>query len=121
VFHLELKFTDKHREVFEKSTHRLTDILLAQVTFDNISVDRLLSKAKYLKLFGANVRALREAKGLTQAELSARINKDKQSIHRVEGGAINPSVYYLYELSAGLEIDASELLKLKPSTKSVSK
>ena len=57
-----------------------------------------------------HVRKLREAKGLTQAALSGRMDKDLQSLQRVERGAINPSIFYLYELAEALEMSLSELL-----------
>jgi len=38
-----------------------------------------LAKKKFLKLLGAHVRALREAKELTQTALSAKMDKDAQA------------------------------------------
>jgi putative transcriptional regulator len=73
----------------------------------------LSSKQKVLKAFGKHLRALREKKGLTQAELSNAINKDRQSLQRVEAGNISPSLFYLYELSEGLEVKLSELMSFK--------
>ncbi|MEO8150978.1 MAG: helix-turn-helix transcriptional regulator [Bacteroidia bacterium] len=77
----------------------------------------MISKKKFLKQFGAHIKNLREEQQLTQAELSNAINKDRQSLQRLEKGNINPSIYYLYELATGLEIDIDELLDFKPDKK----
>jgi putative transcriptional regulator len=63
-----------------------------------------------LKKLGDKICRIRKAKGLTQVELASLVNKDQQSIQRLEKGNINPSIYYLFELSKGLEIDLKELL-----------
>jgi len=62
-----------------------------------------------LNKLGKNICRLRKAKGLTQVELANIIDKDQQSIQRLEKGNINPSVYYLSQLSRGLGIDLMEL------------
>lgn len=74
-----------------------------------------------MKMFGAHVRALRETKGLTQKELGARLDKDFQSIQRVERGVVSPSLYYLYELAVGLDVELKVLMDLKTESKSKSK
>ncbi len=81
----------------------------------------LVSKKNLMKLFGARVRELRTAKGLTQKALGARIDKDLQSIQRVERGAVAPSLYYLYELALGLEVELNELFDFKIQHKAGSK
>ena len=67
-------------------------------------------KVILLKKLGENIGNIRKAKGQTQVELANTINKDQQSIQRLEKGNINPSFYYLYEISKGLETDIRELL-----------
>ena len=62
-----------------------------------------------LKRLGARVKALREAKGLTLKELAYKINKDPQSIGRLEMGGVNPSYLYLQEVCDGLGIRINEL------------
>jgi transcriptional regulator with XRE-family HTH domain len=66
---------------------------------------------KRLFALGLRVKDIRTQKGLTQKELAHSIDKDPQSIHRLEIGAINPSFLYLLDISKGLAIDISELLK----------
>ncbi|MBK8369759.1 MAG: helix-turn-helix transcriptional regulator [Bacteroidetes bacterium] len=38
------------------------------------------------------------------------VKKHKQNINRLEAGAMNPSAYYLYELSKALKVPMSNLL-----------
>lgn len=63
-----------------------------------------------LKDFGARVKNIRLKRGLTQIEVSSRMNRDQQSLQRVESGRVNPSLCYLIELSSALEIEVSELV-----------
>jgi putative transcriptional regulator len=70
----------------------------------------VFSKKKYLKLFGSHIRVLRHKKGYTQQHLSHLMNKDTQSLQRVERGVINPSIFYIYELANALEVSPKELL-----------
>ena len=83
-------------------------------TFNNRLV---VPKDKYLKQFGAHVRSLRLARGLTQQQLGANMNKEFQAIQRIERGGVNPSLYVIYELSLGLGIDQMELLDFRTSKK----
>lgn len=72
-----------------------------------------MDKNEELCEFGRNVKKIRESKGLTQAQLAHKINKDRESISRLERGKINPTYLYLIEISEGLEISISELVNIK--------
>lgn len=63
---------------------------------------------KLIKL-GDAIRKLREQKDLSQTQLAYNIEKDQQSIQRLEKGNINPSYLYLLEVCIGLEITLAEL------------
>ncbi|MBB2146919.1 helix-turn-helix domain-containing protein [Pedobacter sp. LMG 31464] len=63
----------------------------------------------FKKNLGKRIANLREAKGLTQAQLSALINKDFQSISRIETGRVNASSYLLKQIADALEITMSDL------------
>ena len=76
-----------------------------------------VKKHFFLKQFGEHLRQIRLKKGITQFDLAVLINKDRQSIQRVENGNINPSLFYLYELAEGLDIDLKTLLNFKPQDK----
>jgi len=64
-----------------------------------------------LKNLGSRIKKIRVDKGLTQFELASRINKDQQSIQRLEVGNINPSYIYLLEVSNGLEIELKDIIQ----------
>lgn len=62
----------------------------------------------FKKTLGKRVARLRKEKGYTQAELSALINKDFQSISRIENGKINPSAYLILQIANALEVEVGE-------------
>lgn len=69
-----------------------------------------MEKKVFIKKLGQQVIKLREQKGWTQSELAWNCFKDRQSIERLENGKINPSIYYLHEISTGMGISLKELL-----------
>lgn len=69
-----------------------------------------MDKEEELKNLGKRIKAIRLEKNLTQAELAARVNKDQQSIQRLEAGRINPSYLYLCEIFWGMEVKLNELI-----------
>ena len=72
-----------------------------------------ISKAqqKQLKILGLRLKSIRSAKNLTLKELGYKVDKDPQSISRVEMGDINPTYLYLLEICKGLDINITDLLK----------
>lgn len=66
-----------------------------------------------LKLLGQKVKELRLKQALTLKELAYSIDKDPQSVSRLEMGKVNPSYLYLLELSKGLNMTIDELLAHK--------
>lgn len=62
-----------------------------------------------LRKLGNKIKEIRLSKNLTQFELAARIDKDQQSIQRLEKGKVNPSFIYLMEICNGLEIPMTEI------------
>lgn len=75
------------------------------------------NKKIVLKNLGAHLKKLREAKNLTQFDVCCRINKDRQSLQRIESGNSNPTIYYLMELSEGLEVDIKEIVNFRIAEK----
>lgn len=69
------------------------------------------TQLKQLKILGQRLKDIRMEKSLTLKELGYRIDKDPQSISRVEMGDTNPTYLYLLELCKGLEIDIVDVLK----------
>ena len=68
-----------------------------------------MKKEQLLKKLGKRIRELRISKGMTQVDLASSVGKDQQSLQRLEAGKINPSFYYLYEITKGLNIEMSDL------------
>lgn len=66
-------------------------------------------KEIFLKDLGKRIASLRVLKGITQSELALRCDKDRQSIHRLEKGQINPSAYYLQQVAEALNEPLSEI------------
>lgn len=64
---------------------------------------------KNLEKLGLKLKNIRIGKGLTLKELGYIIDKDPQSISRVEMGKINPTYLYLIDVCKGLGIDISDL------------
>jgi transcriptional regulator with XRE-family HTH domain len=69
-----------------------------------------LKKEILQKNFGQHIRSIRLKKGLTQIEVSSKMNKDQQSLQRVESGNVSPSLFYLFQLANGLDISIQELM-----------
>ena len=69
------------------------------------------TQQEQLKILGNRLKTIRNAKGLTLKQLGYLIDKDPQSISRVEMGDINPTYLYLLDMCKGLEIDVVEVLK----------
>lgn len=70
----------------------------------------MIDKNVYLRLLGENIIKHRKEKCWTQSDLARATEKDRQSIERLENGKINPSVYYLKQVSEGLEVKLASLL-----------
>ena len=60
--------------------------------------------------FGLHVKKLRLKKGFTQVEVSSNMNKDQQSLQRIESGKVSPSLYYLFQLAHSLDVSITELM-----------
>lgn len=63
------------------------------------------------KLVGRNVRAVRQAKGMTQEQLAERSGFSQQYISDLERGRRNPTIVSLYELAVALKSTPVELLQ----------
>lgn len=70
-----------------------------------------MNKEKELKELGRRIKALRKERNMTQFDLASRINKDQQSIQRLEAGRVNPSYAYLLEISEGLNTTLTDILR----------
>lgn len=69
-----------------------------------------LQKEVIQKKFGEHIRDIRLKQGLTQVEVSSKMNKDQQSLQRVESGNVSPSLFYLFQLADGLGVTINQLM-----------
>jgi len=79
------------------------------------------SKEILQKSFGIHVKKLRIQKKLTQVEVSSNMNKDQQSLQRLESGNVSPSLFYLFQLSNALNVSLPELMEFEIIEKKKSK
>lgn len=66
---------------------------------------------KILIKFGANLKKIREEKGLSLRQLSYNCKVDYSKIAQMEKGLINPTLITLVELAKGLEVSQWELME----------
>jgi len=59
---------------------------------------------------GRNVRALRETRGATQAELAKLAGVPRATWGNLESGAVNPTLQVLYRVAQSLQVSLEELL-----------
>jgi transcriptional regulator with XRE-family HTH domain len=62
-------------------------------------------------IVGANVRRLRQAKGLTQEELAFRAEIDLTYVGGIERGRRNPSLIVMARIADALSVKLTDLLK----------
>jgi transcriptional regulator with XRE-family HTH domain len=72
-----------------------------------------MDKKIFLEKLGRNISRIREEQGLSQSQLASMCLKDRQSLNRLEKGKINPSVFYLLELSLELKVDLKDFFDFK--------
>lgn len=68
-----------------------------------------MQKETFSKTLGNHIAKLRKERNMSQAELAHKCGKDPQSLERVENGKTNPTAYYLYEISKGLNVSLKTL------------
>ena len=71
-----------------------------------------MDKDFVLRKVGQKIREIRIEKGLTQVELTARmeITTDPNNISRLEAGRSNITLFTIYRLSEALEVPMKNLL-----------
>lgn len=73
-----------------------------------------MEKKELLIKIGLRIREIRESKGIRQAELARRCERETSWMARIEMGNINSSAYILYRIATALEVKLEELLKVEP-------
>lgn len=66
-------------------------------------------------VIGINARALRLAKGLTQAQVAQRLGVDRAHVSALEMGQRNPTAVSLWEIAQALEATVSDLVRVPPA------
>ena len=66
------------------------------------------------QVFAANLRRLRHAKGLSQEDLAHEANVNRTYMSKLERGGSYPGLEIIGKLSAVLEVEPAEFLKLPP-------
>jgi len=61
--------------------------------------------------FGANLRRIRRKRGFTQEELAFRVGMDVSYLSELENGRKEPCLRKMKEISQGLEVALTELLR----------
>ena len=73
-----------------------------------------MSEKKKLQIaIGNRIRALREAKGISQQNFAHDCEIEKSNYHRIEAGNTNPTIYTLHRIAFNLGITLSELVAIE--------
>ncbi len=67
---------------------------------------------KIQSVLAANLREVREAKGLSQEMLALEAEVDRTYVSQVERGVCNPSLRVLHQIAAVLKVPVAELLRV---------
>lgn len=74
-------------------------------------LDNNFMKDKRNTILADNIRAERNRKNFSQAELAEKINVSESTISLIERGLQTPSVFLVYDIATVLEISITDLLK----------
>lgn len=69
----------------------------------------MLSRSKFLKILGNNIKKARTEKGLKQEELSAKCHFYRTKIGLIETGSRMPSAYTLHRIVKELAVPFEEI------------
>lgn len=61
------------------------------------------------------VKALREARGLTQKDLGQIVNVSRQAINAIETGKYDPSIWLAYHVAQFFELSIEEVFQFEES------
>lgn len=69
-----------------------------------------ITHKQILEKFGQKMQKTRQASGVTQEELAARLGMHRTYIGLIERGERNPTIRTLYKISKALKVTADKLL-----------
>ena len=61
---------------------------------------------------GENIKKIRKAKGLNQAQLARACGMDRQHMEKIENAKVSANVYTLYVISEALKVKMAELVSV---------
>lgn len=68
------------------------------------------ARAAYLEGFAANIKRIRDEKGLSQLDLERAANLHRTGIWRIESGKVEPRLIALHALAKGLGVTIDDLV-----------
>ena len=74
----------------------------------------MLAEAAFFSAVGEKVRAARQLRNLTQAQLAERIGMERSSVANIERGNQRLSIYVLYTIGSVLDFPFVDLLPQVP-------
>jgi len=72
-----------------------------------------MDEASYIKLIGHNIVSRRKELGIKQIDLACAVGIEDSSLRRIEAGRTNPTFKTLFRISEALDIEVSDLIKIK--------
>lgn len=66
-----------------------------------------------LKQIGKNIKNIRIKRGMTQLDLAAECGFEKSTLGRIKIGVTNPTVKTLAKIARALEVNLTDLVKMK--------
>jgi len=70
-----------------------------------------ISANSILKLFGQNVKSIRNGKNMSQEQLALDTELDLTTINEIERGHRSPKLVTVFKIARGLRVKPSDLLK----------
>jgi putative transcriptional regulator len=70
-----------------------------------------MTKEILLKKLGERIIEIRTKKSLSQTDLAYMCNWDRQTLHKIEKGKVNTSIFILHTIATELKVSLSDLLE----------
>ncbi len=71
-----------------------------------------MTKEVLLKKLGERIIELRTNQSLSQTDLAHMCDWDRQTLHKIEKGKVNTSIFILYKIALELNIPLKDLLDI---------
>lgn len=75
-------------------------------------METTLEKIDLAIKIGENIKKIRKAKGLNQAQLARACGMDRQHMEKIENAKVSANVYTLYVISEALKVKMAELVNV---------